>query len=121
MRTNNEIVDTLVKLKDEQNLTLSELARRVNMAKSALSRYFNKLTFPVSRLEYVALLFQPNIFAIYSCEYPLATLSALTRLKSTDIFAISFRSRLGTIKEYRNRSQLSTKCLKKIHKDYLLY
>ncbi|WP_421501501.1 helix-turn-helix domain-containing protein [Lactiplantibacillus plantarum] len=52
LRTNNEIVDTLVKLKDEQNLTLSELARRVNMAKSALSRYFNKTReFPLNNVD----------------------------------------------------------------------
>lgn len=55
LRTNNEIVDTLVKLKDEQNLTLSELARRVNMAKSALSRYFNKTReFPLNNVDVFA-------------------------------------------------------------------
>ena len=42
MRNNDEIIDILNKLKEEKGLSLSELARRVNMAKSALSRYFNK-------------------------------------------------------------------------------
>ena len=52
MKTNDEIVDTLLELKNEQNLTLSELARRVNMAKSALSRYFNKTReFPLNNVD----------------------------------------------------------------------
>lgn len=51
MKTNDQIVNTIVYLKNEQNLSLSELARRVGMAKSALSRYFNKnREFPLNRL-----------------------------------------------------------------------
>lgn len=52
MKTNDEIINTLLKLKNEQHLTLSELARRVNMAKSALSRYFNKTReFPLNNVD----------------------------------------------------------------------
>lgn len=52
MRNNDEIIDILNKLKEEKGLSLSELARRVNMAKSALSRYFNKTRqFPLNRVE----------------------------------------------------------------------
>lgn len=51
MKTNSEIVDQLIELTQKQDLTLSELARRVGMAKSAVSRYFNKTReFPLNRL-----------------------------------------------------------------------
>ena len=42
MRTNDEIIEILIKLKEEKGFSLSELARQVGMAKSGLSRYFNK-------------------------------------------------------------------------------
>ena len=51
MITNDEIINLLEKLRDEQNISLSELARRVGLAKSALSRYFNKTRqFPVNKV-----------------------------------------------------------------------
>lgn len=55
MRTNNQIITMINELRQEQDLSISELARRVGMAKSALSRYFNKTReFPLNRI---------NIFA----------------------------------------------------------
>ncbi|WEV38627.1 helix-turn-helix transcriptional regulator [Lactobacillus sp. ESL0680] len=42
MRTNKEIIDYIDQLRQEQNLSIAELARRVNMSKSAVSRYFGK-------------------------------------------------------------------------------
>ncbi|EMF0448154.1 helix-turn-helix transcriptional regulator [Enterococcus hirae] len=52
MRSNEEIVEIVDSLRTEQGLSVSELARRVNMSKSALSRYFNKIReFPLSRVE----------------------------------------------------------------------
>lgn len=52
MRSNDEIVDILNSLKDQKGLSLSELARRVGMAKSALSRYFNKTRqFPLNKVQ----------------------------------------------------------------------
>ena len=55
MRTNDEIIDLLAKLKEEKGLSLSELARRVNMAKSGLSRYFNKTRdFPLNKVDVFA-------------------------------------------------------------------
>lgn len=51
MRTNDEIIQILTQLKDDKGLSLSELARRVGMAKSGLSRYFNKTReFPLNRV-----------------------------------------------------------------------
>ena len=41
MRSNEEIIELMNQLKDEKNISISELARRVGMAKSAISRYFN--------------------------------------------------------------------------------
>ncbi|MDY2957066.1 MAG: XRE family transcriptional regulator [Lachnospiraceae bacterium] len=50
MNDNDQIINILNKLKDEQELSISELARRVGMAKSAVSRYFNKTRqFPLNR------------------------------------------------------------------------
>lgn len=52
MRSNDEIIAVLTELKDSKNMSLSELARRVGMAKSALSRYFNKTReFPLNRAD----------------------------------------------------------------------
>jgi phage repressor protein C with HTH and peptisase S24 domain len=51
MRNNDEIIALLIELKDRKGLSLSELARRVGMAKSALSRYFNKTRdFPLNKV-----------------------------------------------------------------------
>lgn len=51
MRTNEEIIRLLSQLKDEKGISLSELARRVGMAKSALSRYFNRTReFPLNKI-----------------------------------------------------------------------
>lgn len=52
MNNNDEIISYLTKLKDEKNLSISEIARRVGMAKSAVSRYFNKTReFPLNKTE----------------------------------------------------------------------
>ena len=52
MRTNEEIVRILIDEKNKQNLSISELARRVDMAKSAISRYFNfSREFPLNRAD----------------------------------------------------------------------
>ncbi|MBU5243475.1 helix-turn-helix domain-containing protein [Lactococcus lactis] len=52
MRTNEEIVRILIDEKNKQNLSISELARRVDMAKSAVSRYFNfSREFPLNRAD----------------------------------------------------------------------
>ena len=52
MRSNDEIINVLTDLKDQQQISISELARNVGMAKSALSRYFNKTReFPLNRVD----------------------------------------------------------------------
>lgn len=52
MRSNSEIIDIIIYEKDKRKLSLSELARRVGIAKSALSRYFNKTRqFPLNKVE----------------------------------------------------------------------
>lgn len=52
MRSNEEIITILTELKNKKGLSLSELARRVGIAKSALSRYFNKTReFPLNKVE----------------------------------------------------------------------
>ena len=52
MRTNDEIIELIKELSAEKNISLSELARKTNMAKSGISRYFNKTrTFPLNRAD----------------------------------------------------------------------
>lgn len=52
MRSNDEIMDLLDQLKTEKELSISEIARRVGMAKSAVSRYFNRTReFPLNRVD----------------------------------------------------------------------
>ena len=51
MRTNDEIIDLIKSICIEKDISLSELARRTDMAKSAISRYFNKSRqFPLNRV-----------------------------------------------------------------------
>jgi len=51
MKSNEEIMQVLEQLKDENNLSISEIARRVDMSKSAVSKYFNRTrSFPLSRV-----------------------------------------------------------------------
>lgn len=51
MRNNKEIVDLVKYLSTERGYSLSELARRVDMAKSAISRYFNGTReFPLNKI-----------------------------------------------------------------------
>ena len=52
MRSNDEIITILTELKNKKKISLSELAREVGMAKSALSRYFNRTReFPLNKVE----------------------------------------------------------------------
>ncbi|MDU0461975.1 helix-turn-helix domain-containing protein [Staphylococcus ureilyticus] len=52
MRTNDEIITVIKTTLNERNMSLSELARRVGMAKSAVSRYLNLTReFPLNRAE----------------------------------------------------------------------
>lgn len=58
MHSNDDIMDLLDQLKKEKDLSISEIARRVGMAKSAVSRYFNRTRkFPLSRAEDFARVF----------------------------------------------------------------
>lgn len=50
MRTNEEIIEIIKTTLNENDMSLSELARRVGMAKSAVSRYLNgSREFPLNR------------------------------------------------------------------------
>lgn len=52
MRSNDEIITYLTNLKNEKHLSISEIARRVGMAKSTVSRYFNKTReFPMNDVD----------------------------------------------------------------------
>lgn len=78
MRTNDEIINLLKELKEEKGYTLTELSEKVGMAKSALSRYFNKTReFPLNRVnefadalgvspEYILGFENPDITTIYN-------------------------------------------------------
>ena len=78
MRSNDEIINLLKVLKEEKGYTLTELSEKVGMAKSALSRYFNKTReFPLNRVnefanalgvspEYILGFENPDIATIYN-------------------------------------------------------
>ncbi|MBU7002119.1 helix-turn-helix domain-containing protein [Pediococcus pentosaceus] len=52
MRSNKEIIELMDKLREQNNYSFAELARQVNMAKSAISRYFNGTRqFPLNRVD----------------------------------------------------------------------
>lgn len=49
MRTSDEIIDYLNQLRQQRGLSISALARQAGMAKSTISRYFNKQReFPIN-------------------------------------------------------------------------
>ncbi|MBS4751122.1 helix-turn-helix transcriptional regulator [Carnobacteriaceae bacterium zg-ZUI78] len=51
MKNSSEIVDDINMLYKEQGYSLSELARRIDMPKSSLSRYLNKTReFPLNKI-----------------------------------------------------------------------
>lgn len=52
MRSNEEIMEIIEKLTNEKGLSISELARKVDIAKSSMSRYFNRTRgFPLNRVD----------------------------------------------------------------------
>lgn len=52
MRTNEEIITLIDEIRKEKGWSISELARQVGMAKSGLSRYFNRTRgFPLDRAD----------------------------------------------------------------------
>jgi len=51
MRNNDEIIKIISELKEEKNWSLNELARRVGISKSSMSRYFSKTrAFPINKV-----------------------------------------------------------------------
>lgn len=51
MRNSKEIIDYLNEVRKQQNISITELSRRVGMAKSGVSRYFNHTReFPINRV-----------------------------------------------------------------------
>lgn len=74
MRTNDEIMDILDELKDAQGLSISEIARRVDMAKSAVSRYFNRTReFPLNRAREFSKAFGVEPEYLLGMDYDLPT------------------------------------------------
>lgn len=74
MRSNDEIMDILDHLKEEKDLSISEIARRVGMAKSAVSRYFNRTReFPLSRLDDFAKAFNVDPEYLLGIDFPKPT------------------------------------------------
>lgn len=52
MRNNDQVIDHLTELMEKQHISLNELARRTGLAKSSLSRYFNKKRgFPINKVD----------------------------------------------------------------------
>ena len=55
MRSNEEVVDYVNELRKSQHMSINELARETGLAKSSLSRYFNKTRgFPVNKVNLFA-------------------------------------------------------------------
>lgn len=51
MRNNDEIIELVTKEMNKNDLSTSELARRLNIAKSSVSRYLNKTSqFPLNKV-----------------------------------------------------------------------
>lgn len=71
MRSNNEIMDILDKAKEEKGMSISEIARQLGMAKSAISRYFNRTReFPLDRIDDIAQIFNLEASYILGFKHP---------------------------------------------------
>lgn len=83
MRSNEEIVDTLVNRMEQMNMSMSELARRVGTAKSALSRYINKdREFPMNKInEYANAL---NVTPEYLLGFDKERVTSISRYRHFD-------------------------------------
>ena len=85
MRTNDEIITYLTKLKDEKQLSISEIARRVGMAKSTVSRYFNKTReFPVNDVDKFAKAFGVSSAEILGMDSPTPRTAGLSVDEAVD-------------------------------------
>lgn len=52
MKNNDQIIEYLCEMLDNRHMSMSELARRVGMSKSTISRYFNKKQgFPLNKVD----------------------------------------------------------------------
>lgn len=98
MRSNSEIIDIIIYEKDKRQLSLSELARRVGVAKSALSRYFNKTRqFPLNKVEDFA-----NALGVTS-EYLLGVETSKTFDKLTTIYNRLNDTNKNKVLDYSNK------------------
>lgn len=62
MRTNEEIMDILDERKEALGLSISEIGRQLNTAKSAISMYFSrKRELPLNRIDEIARVFQIDV------------------------------------------------------------
>ena len=98
MRSNSEIIDIIIYEKDKRQLSLSELARRVGVAKSALSRYFNKTRqFPLNKVEDFA-----NALGVTS-EYLLGVETSKAVEKLTNIYSRLNDTNKNKVLDYSNK------------------
>lgn len=98
MRSNSEIIDIIIYEKDKRQLSLSELARRVGVAKSALSRYFNKTRqFPLNKVEDFA-----NALGVTS-EYLLGVETSKAIEKLTNIYSRLNDTNKNKVLDYSNK------------------
>ena len=98
MRSNSEIIDIIIYEKDKRQLSLSELARRVGVAKSALSRYFNKTRqFPLNKVEDFA-----NALGVTS-EYLLGVETSKAVEKLTTIYSRLNDTNKNKVLDYSNK------------------
>ncbi|HFI0791082.1 TPA: helix-turn-helix domain-containing protein [Streptococcus suis] len=86
MRSNEEIISLMETLRLEKNISISELSRRVNMAKSGVSRYFNRTRqFPLDRADAFAKALGVSSEFLLGVSYTEKTRVDLSNLKSQTI------------------------------------
>lgn len=62
MRTNDEIMNILDSRKEELDLSISEIGRQMGIAKSAISRYFNRQReLPLNKIDQFAEVFKLDV------------------------------------------------------------
>lgn len=92
VRTSEEVIDLIIKIRMDKAISLSELARETGIAKSTLSRYESKLrTFPLNKVEVFAEALDEDV-------------SYLLGLNSWEITGLY--EKLNTVNKYRAKEYL---------------
>lgn len=119
MRTNDEVIAIIKTSLNKQDMSLSELARRVGMAKSAVSRYLNSTReFPLNRAEDFAKALRIDVEYLLGFEKKISNditviYDQLIKVRQNKVLKFATHqlqqqeeSNIASLEEYKNRKKV---------------